>query len=106
MKRHGRAEAITTDGLRSYKAALKELGCDQKQEVGRHANNRAENSHLPFRQQERAMLHFRQMKALQKFASIHASFHNHFNSERHLVSREIYEERRLAALAEWQSLVA
>ena len=49
MKRHGLPEAITTDGLRSYKAALTELGCEQKQEIGRWANNRAENSHLPFR---------------------------------------------------------
>lgn len=52
------------------------------------------------------MFRFRQMKALQKFASVHASFHNHFNSERHLVSREIYRERRSASLAEWQNLAA
>src|SRR5581483_3841412 len=47
MKRHGHAKAIVTDGLRSYGAALKELGAAEKQEVGRWANNRAENSHLP-----------------------------------------------------------
>ena len=39
--RHGSPEAITTDGLRSYKAALTELGSEQKQETGRWANNRA-----------------------------------------------------------------
>ncbi len=53
MKRHGRAKAITTDGLRSCKAAMKELGNAEKQEVGRWANNRVENSHLPFRRRER-----------------------------------------------------
>jgi putative transposase len=53
MKRHGRATAVTTDGLRSYKAAMKEIGNTDKQEVGRWANNRAENSHLPFRRRER-----------------------------------------------------
>ena len=42
-------EAITTDGLGSYRAAMKELGNAEKQEVGRWANNRVENSHLPFR---------------------------------------------------------
>ena len=52
MKRHGKAEALTTDGLRSYKAAMTELGIREKQEVGRWANNRAENSHLPFRRRE------------------------------------------------------
>ncbi|WP_299310437.1 DDE-type integrase/transposase/recombinase, partial [uncultured Croceicoccus sp.] len=77
-----------------------------KQETGRYANNRAENSHLPFRRRERAMLRFRQMKSLQKFASVHASFHNHFNSERHLVDCQTYIARRSVALAEWQNLMA
>ena len=106
MRRHGKVETITTDGLRSYKAALAALGCGEKQEVGRWANNRVENSHLPYRRRERAMLRFRQMKSLQKFASVHASYHNHFRSERHLVDRETYKTRRSAALAEWQSLLA
>ena len=104
MKRHGRPKAITTDGLRSYKAAMKELGNAEKQEVGRWANNRVENSHLPFRRRERAMLRFRQMKTLQKFSSVHAAFHNHFNQDRHLISRETYKAQRSAALAEWQTL--
>src|SRR3546814_9527224 len=70
--------------------------------MGRWRNNRAENSHLPSRRRERAMLRFRQMKSLQKFASVHAQVHNHFNSERHLVDRQTYRERRSAALAEWR----
>jgi putative transposase len=45
------------------------------------------------------------MKTLQKFSSVHASVHNHFNQERHLVSREIYKERRSAALAEWRAVI-
>jgi putative transposase len=47
LKRHGSPEAITTDGLRSYKAAMTELGNTQKQEVGRWANNRVERRDLP-----------------------------------------------------------
>ncbi len=101
LKRHGSPNEITTDGLTSYKAAMRELGNTGKQEVGRWANNRAENSHLPFRRRERAMMRFRQMKSLQKFASVHANVHNHFNSQRHLVDRETYKTSRLAALAEW-----
>jgi putative transposase len=58
---------------------MKELGNAEKQEVGRWANNRVENSHLSFRRRERAMLRFRRMKTLQKFASVHANVHNHFN---------------------------
>nr|WP_232366772.1 DDE-type integrase/transposase/recombinase [Alteripontixanthobacter muriae] len=52
---------------------MTDLGSAEKQEAGRWANNRVENSHLPFRQRKRAMLRFRQMKALQKFASVHAT---------------------------------
>jgi len=44
------------------------------------------------------------MKTLQAFVSIHASFHNHFNSERHLVDRQTYKSRRTVALAKWQNL--
>ena len=79
MKRHGRVETITTDGLRSYRAAMNELGCAEKQEVGRWANNRVENSHLPLRGRERAMLRFRRMKSLQKFTSVHGSVHTPFH---------------------------
>ena len=94
LKRHGSPEVITTDGLRSYKVAMSELGNTDKQEVGRWANNRVENSHLPFRRRERAMLRFRQMKSLQKFASVHANVHNHFNLERHLIDRQTYRTHR------------
>jgi putative transposase len=106
LKRHGSPEAITTDGLRSYRAAMNELRNAEKRETGRWANNRVENSHLPLRRRERAMLRFRQMKSLQKFASVHASLHNHFASERHLVDRQTYKQRRSAALAEWQIIAA
>lgn len=106
LKRHGKADKIVTDGLRSYPAAMRELGNLDRQETGRWLNNRAENSHLPFRRRERAMQRFRQMKSLQKFASVHASIHNHFSQERHLVDRQTYKTRRSAALAEWQSLAA
>ena len=85
---------------------MNELGNAETQEIGRWANNRVENSHLPFRRRERTMLRFRQMKSLQKFASVHAGLHNHFNSERHLVDRQTYRERRSAALADWQNIAA
>ena len=106
LKRHGKPETIVTDGLRSYPAAMRELGNLGRREMGRWLNNRAKNSHLPFRRRERAMLRFRRMKALQKFASVHANVHNHFNQERHLVDRQTYKQRRSVALAEWQSLMA
>ena len=105
MKRHGRPQAVVTDGLRSYGAAMKEIGIADRQEVGRLINNRAENSHQPFRRRERAMERFRRMKTLQKFAAVHGTVHNHFNQERHLISRDLYRERRSAALAEWRTVM-
>jgi transposase-like protein len=68
---------------------MSEVGNADKQEVGRWANNRVENSQLLFRRRERAMLRFRQMESLQKFASVHANVQNHFNLDRHLVDREL-----------------
>ncbi len=106
LKRHGRVETVVTDGLRSYGAAMRELGNLERREMGRWLNNRVENSHLPFRRRERAMLRFRQMKTLQKFSSVHASVHNHFNQERHLIDRQTYKANRSAALAEWQTFMA
>ena len=106
LKRHGHAEELVTDRLRSYGAALKELGIHDRQETGRWANNRAENSHQPFRRRERAMLRFRRLRCLQKFVSVHASVHNHFNQERALSSRSNYKANRAAALAEWRGLFA
>jgi putative transposase len=104
MRKHGQPEKIVTDRLGSYGAALKEIGAADKQETGRWMNNRAENSHLPFRRRERAMLRFRLMRSLQKFAAVHASVYNHFNQERHLYSRENFKLNRAAALAEWRQL--
>ncbi|WP_254684588.1 IS6 family transposase ISApr5 (plasmid) [Pseudoseohaeicola sp. NH-UV-7] len=77
MKRYGRPEVIVTDKLRSYGAAMKVIGNAERQETSRWMNNRAENSHLPFRRRERAMLRFQRMRSLQKFASVHASVYNH-----------------------------
>jgi putative transposase len=104
MKRHGNPKVIVTDKLRSYGAAMKIIGNADRQETGRWLNNRAENSHLPFRRRERAMLRYRRTRTLQKFVSVQASVHNHFNQERNLYSRAKFKLNRAAALAEWRQL--
>ena len=105
MRKHGPPDVIVTDRLRSYGAALKEIGADNRQETGRWLNNRAENSHQPFRRSVRPMLRFRLMRSLQKFVAVHASVHNHFNTERHLYSRANFKLHRAADLAEWRGLL-
>lgn len=104
MRKHGNPKVIVTDKLRSYGAALRDLGAPDKQETGRWANNRAENSNLPFRRRERAVLRFRRMRRWQQFVSVYASVHNHFNQVRHLYSRQNLKLNRTAALSEWRVL--
>jgi len=106
MKRYGRPEVVVTDRLRSYCAAMNVIGNAERQKTARWLNNRAENSHQPFRRRERAMAKFRNGKSLQKFASIHASIHNHFNQERQLYNRENFKLNRFVTLAEWRQLAA
>ena len=77
MKKYGQPRSVVTDGLCSYPAAMKEIGNADRHEVGRRLNNRAENSHQPFRRRERAMQLFRSAKTLQKFSAIHAQVYNH-----------------------------
>ena len=106
MKRYGQPKVIVTDRLRSYRAAMNVIGNAADQECGRWLNNRAENSHQPFRRRERAMSKVRDIKTLQKFAAVHASTFNHFNLDRHLNSRSDFKQNRSVALAEWRQLAA
>ena len=107
IKRNGQPRIVVTDKLRFYRAAMMIKGNAARQEIGRWINNRAENSHLPFRRRgrERAMLRFRRAKTLQNFVSIHASIQNHFNQEHHLNSHTNFKPNRTAALAEWRQLL-
>ena len=106
MKRYGKPEIIVTDKLRSYGAAMKVIGNADRQDFGRWKNNRAENSHLPFRRRERAMHRFRRMRSLQKFVSVHSSVFNHFNQDRSLSKRDHFKLNRTVALDEWRGLCA
>jgi putative transposase len=106
LKRYARPEAVVTDRLRSYRSAMEVIGNGGRRLTARWLNNRAENSHQPFRRQERAMAKFRSAKSLQKFASVQSSLHNHFNQKRHLYNRRTFKLNRSAALIEWRQLSA
>ena len=77
---------------------MKVIGNEDRQEIKHWLNNRAQNSHQPFRRREGAMARFRDLKTLQKFASVHASIYNHFNHQHHLNRRDIFKQARAAAL--------
>ena len=100
-------EAIVTDGLRSYRAALRELGALSIHQPGRlRDNNRVEGSHLPVRRRERKMQLFKSQGQAQRFVSTHSAIYNNFNTERHLVSRKTMRTYRDRAFAEWQTASA
>ncbi|GLS21119.1 hypothetical protein GCM10007874_41360 [Labrys miyagiensis] len=94
-------EVIVTDRLRSYDAAIRELGLSARHDPTRRQNNRAENSHQPTRRRERKTQRFKSPGSAQRFLSAHAAVHNTFNIERHLVSRRSLKSLRAAAMDEW-----
>ncbi|SRR5208282_5638033 len=72
----------------------------------RRLNKRSENSHQPFRRGKRGHAAVSKREDTAEFRSVHAQVHNHFDQERHLVTREICKQRRSAALGEWRGLMA
>ena len=66
-------ERLVTDDLRSYRAAVRDLGIERFHERGRWKNNRTENSHQPTRSRERTMQRFKSPGSAQKFLSTHAA---------------------------------
>ncbi len=100
-------ERITTDGLASYGAALRELGLTQVHRPGRlRENNRVENSHLPIRRRERQQQGFKSQASAQRFLSTHAVIYNTFNVQRHLISRPTLRRFRAEAQAAWTAATA
>jgi hypothetical protein len=81
MYKYGSPKIFTTDKLATYCAAFREIGVPERQLCGGRANNRCENSHLPFRRRERAMQKFKNCATLQCLTSLHSQIYNHFNHE-------------------------
>jgi putative transposase len=112
-------DQIVTDKLGSYSAALRELGLAHLHVTGGRLNNRAEVSHPlpgsglftnhergPTRRRERRMGRFKSLGSMQRFLSTHDAIYNHFNLQRHLVSRRTLHQTRARALADWREIVA
>jgi len=103
LKKQGFApRLVVTDKLRSYGAAIAELGLTARHEQGLRANNRAENSHQPVRRRERKMQRFKSSGSAQRFLSLHAAVHNTFNVQRHLISRRTLRRFRAEAMQQWR----
>jgi transposase-like protein len=99
-------QRLVTDDLRSYGAAARDLGLENRHERGRWKNNRAENSHQPTRRRERKMQRFKSVGSAQKFLSSHAAVYNTFNVQRHLTSAQTHRTLRAAAMNTWREAIA
>src|SRR3981081_1846698 len=97
---------IVTDKLRSYGAALRELGFTGRHDQGLLANNRAENSHQPLQRRERKMQGFKSARSAQRFVSTHAAVYNTFNVQRHLIRRPTLRRVRREAMEVWNAAIA
>ncbi|MCW2239092.1 IS6 family transposase [Azospirillum canadense] len=107
LKKYGFSPTqVTTDKLRSYGAAFREIGLTARHEQGRRKNNRAEVSHQPVRRRERKMQRFKSPGSAQRFVSMHSATYNTFNLQRHLISRRTLRAFRAQARADWQAATA
>jgi transposase-like protein len=98
LKKQGFApDVLVTDKLRSYGAAMSEMGLSARK------NNRAENSHQPTRRRERKMQRFKSPGSAQRFLSVHAAVFNTFNVQRHLTSRRTLRVLRDEAFRTWRA---
>ena len=77
---------LVTDKLGSYQVAHRELLSSVEHRRSRYLNNRAENSHQPTRQRERAMKRFKSSRHAQRFLSAFSGISAHFRPRRHLLS--------------------
>ena len=95
---------IVTDGLSSYRAAHRELMASVQHRRSKYLNNRAENSHQPTRQRERAMKRFTSMRHAQRFLSAFSGISPHFRPRRHLLSAADYRRVMADRFAVWNEI--
>jgi putative transposase len=93
---------LVPDDLRSYGAAVRDLGIESRHERGKWKNNRAENSHQPTRRREVEMQRFTSPGSAQKFLSTHAAVYNTLNVQRHLTSAKTHRALRAEAMDRWR----
>ncbi|WP_405691534.1 IS6 family transposase [Streptomyces sp. NBC_00057] len=84
---------VVTDKLRSYGAAHREVMPSVEHRSHKGLNNRAENSHQPTRQRERAMKGFRSVGGAQRFLSAFSGISPHFRPHRHLMTASASDHR-------------
>ncbi|MHA1567676.1 MAG: DDE-type integrase/transposase/recombinase [Alphaproteobacteria bacterium] len=103
LKKQGSGlKRITTDKLKSYSVAIRNVGPSAFHEPGLRADNRAENSLQPVRRRERKQQPYKSPGSVQRFLSIHAAVYDVFYVQRLFLSRSIFKKIRDEEIAVWQ----
>ncbi|MER6113983.1 IS6 family transposase [Streptomyces hirsutus] len=95
---------VVTDRLRSYGAAHRQVMPSVEHRSHKGLNNRAENSHQPTRQRERALKGFRSVGGAQRFLSAFSGISPHFRPRRHLMTAHDYRAEMTVRFAIWDQV--
>jgi putative transposase len=105
MKKQRRVPRVmVTDKLRSYGVAHRDLMRSVEHRQSKYLNNRAENSHQPTRQRERAMKGFRSANGAQQFLSVFSAISPHFRSRRHRLTAHDYRAEMHHRFTTWNQV--
>ncbi len=95
---------VVTDRLRSCRAAHREVMLSVEHRPHKGLNNRAENSHQPTRQRERAMKGLRSVGGAQRFLSAFSGISPHFRPRRHRMTAAHYRTEMTVNFAIWDQI--
>ena len=105
MKKQRRIpRVLVTDGLASYGVAHRALMRSVEHRTSKYHNNRAENSHQPTRQRERAMKGFRTVGGTQRFLAVFSAISPHFRAPRHLMPAGRHRAEMIIRFAIWDQI--
>jgi len=96
---------LVTGKPRSYGAAHREMIRPVEHRQSKHLNNRAENSHQPTRQRERAMKGFRSPAGAQQFLSVFSAISPHFRPRRHRLTAPQYRGQMTGRFTTWNEII-
>ncbi|MCX4784418.1 IS6 family transposase [Streptomyces sp. NBC_01264] len=95
---------VVTDKLKSYGAAHREVMPSVEHRSHKGLNNRAENSHQPTRQRERAMKGFRSIGGAQRFLAAFTGISPHFRTHRHLMTARRHRLEMTVRFTIWDQI--
>ncbi len=105
MRKQGRVpRVLVTDKLASYVVAHRELMPSVVHRRSKYLNNRAENSHQPARQRERAMVFFRSSGGAQRFLAVFSAISPHSRPGRHRPTSADYRSEMTGRFATWNDV--